>query len=1459
MSDGIDNRIVRMQFDNKQFEQGVGTTLKSLDNLKTGLQLDGISNNVEKIAGKFSALGIIGITALQNITNSAIETGKALVKSITLDPITDGFQEYELVLNAIQTTMAGTGKSLDYVETQLTRLDKYADDTVYSTSDMLSNLPKFTNAGVELEDATTAMIGIANATAVAGGDARSASIAFYNLGQSIGTGYLSRMDYNSINNAGIATMEWKNQMVDAAIAQGKLTKVGNDAYKAGNKTFTLQSLFIDGLQEQWASTEVMMKVFKDYGDVTTEIGKKSQASAQDLKTFTMMVESLQAQAGTGWKDTWQLLFGNLEEAKVLWTGLGNSIGGMISNAAKARNALLQGWSDLGGRTDLIETFKNVFAGIGSVIKPVKEAFRDIFPAMTAERLYKITKNLKEFTSKLILGKNESNLLKNTFKGLFAVVSLIGKAFKAVWNVIKPLFGGVKQLSGGILELTGRLGEWLTKLKESADDSKFFENIVKSIQYAISNLAEIMAKGIKKFKEWLSTLKEGVIIPGVESAIIALEKVAIWLGILKESSVTAFSKVKDGAKDGLGSANTLLERFSNFISGIKEGLSNFGSTVKEAFTKAKDTVKNALTPIVEAIKNMFSGVTLGEVVGAGLLGGFLIFLRKIYKKFTEIKSDLADVVNNVAELLDSARGALEAYQNNLNAGTLLKIAGAVGLLVAALIALTFVDPSKVYPALGALTILLAEMVGVLKILGSTGPKGALNTSQVRKSATSIVILSAAVSVLAGALAKMSVFSSGTDMLSAAGAIGILMAAMVAAVKAMSSGKNKINGGEFIKTSLALVIFSTAISRLASAMGKFAGMKPEELKQGLWAMGAMLAEIAIFIRLSKADQLKKTRNELIKTAVSLMILTQVVKILGGMDPTTLKVGLGAVGALLLMLATSVKLMNGVNMAGTATALLGIAVALTILVIPIKLLGNMDWESLARGLVGIGVTLALLVGTMALLKGGSFASTAASMILMALALTALVVPIKLLGNMPWQNLALGIGALAAILLIFTIAAYALAPISSILLTISGALVLFGISVLAIGAGVLALSLGLSALALISGASALAIVTALGIIILGVVALIPEIVKIIVDGIITFAKTLSDSIGIIMDAVKEIIKELLKTIVTLIPDIISTFGEIVIGILELVLEYKDKILTTFMTLLLGLIDAIIKNLPKLTAKGTDLVVGLLNGITKNLPKIVQAGFDMLLGFIDGITQAINNNTDSLIESMNNLVMAMINAAIKVIKGAFDLGKQIRDLGKNLIDGFIKGIKDKLTAVGNAVKDVGKKALNGLKGFLGIKSPSRVFMKLGEQTDEGFIKGLEGYSDKVGKASEGVGKEAVDGIKSSISKIADAVNSDIDAEPTIRPVLDLTDIQNGSKKIGDLMGGMSGTAKLAYNTSGDIQRKNARVLGNQIMTFDPPKNPGGENPVNNFYITGSNPKEIANEVSRILQKQVEKEQTAWA
>ena len=401
MSKTIDEKVVEMRFDNKHFESNVQTTMSTLDKLKAKLNLTGASKGLENIStaakkvnmdglvsglntvhSKFSALEVIGVGALLNIGNAAANAGKRLVASLSgIQAAMAGFNEYSMTMNTVQTLVNSTGKSIKEVESQLKELDEYADKTVYSTADMFNNIYKFTNAGIDLDTAKTAMIGIANATAYAGQGAQQASIAYYNLAQSMSMGYLTTIDYKSLNLANIATKEFKQRMADAAVAAGTLKKVGDDLYNTGKKEYSLQALFTEGLKDQWATTNVMMDVFKQYGSQETEIGKKAWAAAQEVKTFGMMMDSLQAQAGTGWKDTWQIIFGSLDEAKRMWTGLANFIGKIIDGVSKWRNTIL----DIAMNNPLKELFDKI--NNSSALK----TFQDI-----SDKVKNTTKTLEEY-------------------------------------------------------------------------------------------------------------------------------------------------------------------------------------------------------------------------------------------------------------------------------------------------------------------------------------------------------------------------------------------------------------------------------------------------------------------------------------------------------------------------------------------------------------------------------------------------------------------------------------------------------------------------------------------------------------------------------------------------------------------------------------------------------------------------------------------------------------------------------------------------------------------------------------------------------------------------------------------------------------------------------------------------------------------------------------------------------
>lgn len=364
MSTTIDQRVVEMRFDNKQFENATKTTMSTLDKLKQKLNLTGASKGlqevnhaakkvdmsglgsaVESVGKKFSVMEVMGVTALVNLTNQAVNAGKRIISALTIEPVSTGFKEYELKLDSVRTIMASTGESIDTVNGYLEELNKYSDQTIYSFADMTQNIGKFTNAGVKLEDAVLAIKGISNEAAVSGANANEAARAMYNLAQALSIGYVQRIDWKSIELANMGTMEFKNQLLDAAVAMGTVTKNAEGMYATlehPDEFYNTAAMFTETLDDQWLTTEVLISTLKDYADETTDIGKKAFAAAQEVTKFTQMLDVLKETAQSGWAKTWELMFGDLLEAKSIFTPLTNFFSNIINKMSDWRNKIIEG-------------------------------------------------------------------------------------------------------------------------------------------------------------------------------------------------------------------------------------------------------------------------------------------------------------------------------------------------------------------------------------------------------------------------------------------------------------------------------------------------------------------------------------------------------------------------------------------------------------------------------------------------------------------------------------------------------------------------------------------------------------------------------------------------------------------------------------------------------------------------------------------------------------------------------------------------------------------------------------------------------------------------------------------------------------------------------------------------------------------------------------------------------------
>ena len=1319
MSKTVDERVVEMRFDNKQFEQNVQTSLSTLDKLKRSLNLDGaakglenvnsaakncnmsgLTSAVETVHAKFSAFEVMAVTALANITNSIINTGKQMLHSLTIEPISQGFQEYELKMGSIQTIMMSTGASLEEVNGYLNELNTYADKTIYSFADMTSNIGKFTNAGVKLEDAVMAIQGVSNEAAISGANANEASRAMYNFAQALSAGYVKLIDWKSIENANMATVEFKTQLLEAAVAAGTVEKTADGMYRVlteNNQGSTMDDAidatknFNDSLQYQWMTTEVLVNTLRDYADETTDIGKRAFAAAQDVKTFTQLMDTLKEAVGSGWAMTWEILFGDFEEAKTLWTSLSTSIGGFIDAQSDARNSMLKGWKDMGGRTALIEVAKNAFEGLVSVIKPVTEGFREIFPPMTAEKLFNITNALKEFTSHLKLSDSASANLKSTFKGIFAVLDIGKQAFSALFNAIFPLFGGLDNLGGGILKITGSFGDWLVNLDEVIKKNDVFNKAIQGVIEFVKKAGEEFknfAKAIQEkfnlpsldeikqsLKEFLSMIKEKIQLPGLELIHITLERIHTRMSQVGESA----GNMKSGVMSAVNALGDALSKCK--LLDLLQSIWNAAKTIVGGITNA---LGNLIGALVDKLGNAnFSGMIdfFNSLALGGLAVGINGGIGGFFDNLIDMASKITSPIEKISGILDGVKDCLSSFQKDLQAKTLIKIAEAIAILAASIFVIALIDSDKLSASLGAITVMFADLIGAMAIfekLGGSQSKGAGN----------LIAFAAAILVLSSAVKKMADLS-WEELAAGLVGVGVLLAELDAFMATAKFSKGSMT------TATGMVIMAAAIKILASVASDMAGLSWEEMAKGLVGVGALLAEVDIFLNTAKfSGKAMTTATGIVILSAALKILASVCKDFGQMQWSEIGKGLASVGALLLEVAAFTNLtgnakhvissglalieiaaamkifasamsdfakfsweqiakglvsMGGAlaevaiatklmpkNMVGIGAGLVIVGAALEIVADVLGKMGNFSWEQIAKGLVTMGVALAELAIGLNFMKGTLGGS--AAMLVAAAALAVLTPVLSVLGAMSWMSIAKGLVTIAGAFAILGVAGAVLTPLVPTILGLSGAFALIGVGVLAIGAGLLAAGTGLSALAVgftalaaAGAAGATAIVASLTVIITGVAALIPAVLEKIGEGIIAFCRVIAESAPAIGEAIKAVVLSLLDVLLECVPQIAD-------GALALI----DAVLA-----------ALVKYTPSIVDSIFQFLIKVLEGIAKNLPELIKVAIDVLMAFFSGIVDALSGiDVNVLLKGIAGVgllsaIMLALSAVASLVPGA--------------------------------------------------------------------------------------------------------------------------------------------------------------------------------------------------------------------
>lgn len=1151
MSKTVDERVVEMRFDNKQFESNVQTSLSTIGKLKQSLDLRGASKGLENVSAaaktcnlsgltgavetvqaKFSALEVMAVTALANITNSAVNAGKRIISALTIEPVRSGFEEYETQINAIQTILANTeskGSTLQDVNQALDELNHYADLTIYNFTEMTRNIGTFTAAGVDLETSVSAIKGIANLAAVSGSTSQQASTAMYQLSQALAAGTVKLQDWNSVVNAGMGGQVFQDALKETARVHGI----------AIDQMITDEGSFRETLSKGWLTAEVLTETLSKFtGDLTEsqlkqmgytdeqitsiiKMGQTANDAATKVKTLSQLFDTLKEAAQSGWTQTWELIIGDFDQAKELFTGISDSVSNMLNASADRRNNLLEGalsnnwekliskineagietktfeerlketatshgldvealieqygslekvfrsgaastdilkeavnslrsgmvdlssvsreldmWSTgddvkkvqealqkqgldigqtgvdgilgpatqsaikafqelkgieptgvvdestlnalkeatsetknltgnidklidgidkLGGREKLIESFKNIFKTLGDVVKPVKEAFNEVFPPTTSKQLSKLIDKFKSFTDGLKISDETSDKLKRTFKGVFSAVDLLKKGFSSIISPIGKFLGsgGLNGIIDGLLNITASVGDFLTSLNESGNVSEFLSKLSDGIFDTFQGIA-------------------GVIDP-------ALEKV-----------------------ESLG----------------------------DVFSVVKTTICNAATNIFDAVKNVFSwikeNVSVGDLFAGLASGGIFAVAKKLSGVLSTIKEGIeglfekktSKIAEQFSDLLNGVKDAISSFTTGIKVASLIGIAAAIAILSVALNSIAKIDPDKVVTSLSAIGVMLGELSGTLfvitKVLSKNGSKGLI------KAGASMVLIAAAVKVLADAMVKMADLSWEK--------IGKGLTAMGGGLLELSAAMKIINGAKVsLSTSVAMLALAKSCRMLGDALAKFSVFSWDEIGRGLSAMGGALAEMTASLSvLSKAGGFGALLGGtgMLIAVQSLDEISENLERLGNLSWEQIKRGLAAMGGAFGEFTASLGILSAVGGFGSLLGGTGLLVAVQSLdeiSENLERLGALSWDEIGKGLAAMGGALGELTASLGILSavGGFGSLLGATGILIAVqALEPIAIALSNIGSLSWEEIGKGLAGMGGALAEFTAA---------------------------------------------------------------------------------------------------------------------------------------------------------------------------------------------------------------------------------------------------------------------------------------------------------------------------------------------------------------------------------------------------------------------------------------------------------
>lgn len=1041
----IDERVVEMKFNCKQFESGVSSTMSLLDKLKEKLKfndseksfnkiiavtkkvdLSPILEASEKIISRFSALGQVATSVLNSITNKIISTGEQMLNSFTLEPILSGFQEYETQMNAVQTIQANTaskGTTLDQINNALDELNHYADMTIYNFTEMTRNIGTFTAAGIDLDTSVSAIKGIANLAAVSGSNSQQASTAMYQLSQALAAGTVKLQDWNSVVNAGMGGETFQESLKETS----RILGTGCDEW------IEKEGSFRESLKHGWLTSEVLTKTLDKFtGDLTKEellqqgyteaqadaivqMGETANNAATKVKTFTQLIDTLKEAAQSGWTQSWNIIIGNFEEAKELFTMISDKVSAILNATADARNATLQSWKDMGGRTKLIEALTAAFRTLYNMIEHVTWVIGRIYKPVTAKQLTNLCDQIIKICNTLESGSHELSkpalAVKGILKGIISSVHLVQQAAEGLVIALSPIIKIILNILDTIIWNINKVGRAIYGVDKSVEHNKTFIKWGNKVAAALTDIIKKLTKFGKKVKtEVINKLTElnqkykivtkfKSLIGKITNLLEPLKEkfndviAAINNGAIDETVTNIFEKIAEIVSRSIDALSSAYTKMAPYLSKIKTVVVALGNDLYEVLSGSGDIVQK----FVDNLKSL-NHVTLDDV-GAlfknlfkQLLDYFLTTGEKLTGFKTAISGFKTSVQNDLKKVASTATGfksvmakVIETITEKFHIGFGEIFAVVFGVATAKSIKTLSAAITKLVSPLNALISIPNSIAGVL-----TGVKTVLTSFSKVINAAALVGVAIAIGILVASLIALSQIDA-ESLSDTIPILAMVAGGLIAITEALNSlGGNKLkvdgggDGGEATKKVLMVVAIAGAMLILVAALEKLSKIDGALAVIGKMAllMAGLVGVVFLIGKFSDGKDIYKTTVSLIAIAVSLGIMVDALSEVSSMSLGTIVKSmillLSVIAALKLVLASISKLDAGSWK--SMVSMLALVAAFTAFIVAFKIFASLDITGIKSTLKSFAVIMASFVALMVASKfAGKYAAQGGAAVLL------------------------------------------------------------------------------------------------------------------------------------------------------------------------------------------------------------------------------------------------------------------------------------------------------------------------------------------------------------------------------------------------------------------------------------------------------------------------------------------------